>query len=290
MVKMLLHNLTSSLEIGDEALSLLRGIEPHYDPRSRMIFIAGRESAVFKISYEGRVHALKCYYNASAPRAERCGFLCTHDPQGLFVHPRYYCNELWTAEVVVDVALYEWIDGRTLDWHIRKALHDGNPRYLVALLAKFLGLASNILSTEWRHGDLKTDNILVREGNGEMVLVDCDALYAPSLAPSGECGTPNWVHPTRGNNYDSHIDDYGIALLVVSLAALALCPELFVGECAVAIPSLGNRTAIASLLAPYEPLADLHEALYNQTYIIDNLNHKLRCIMHLLPALTKPPL
>lgn len=290
MVKMLLHNLTSSLEIGDEAFSSLRGIEPHYNPRGRMIFTAGRESAVFKISYEGRVHALKCYYNASTPRAERCSYLYAHDPQGLFVHPRYYCNELWTEEGVVDVALYEWIEGRTLDWHIRKALHDGDTRRLVTLLAGFLSLASNILDTEWRHGDLKTDNILVRECNGEMVLVDCDALHAPSLAPSGECGTPNWVHPTRGGNYDSHIDDYGIALLVVSLAALALRPELFVGECAVAIPSLGNRRDIASLLAPYKPLADLHEALYNQTYIIDNLNHKLRCTAHLLPALTKPPL
>lgn len=287
---MLLHNLISYLAIGDEAFSSLRGIEPQYDPRGRMIFIAGRQSAVFKVSYEGRDYALKCYQSTSTLRAERCNYLSTHDPQGLFVHPRYYCNELWTKEGMIDVALYEWVDSRSLRWYIRKAIHDNSPSQLQKLLAQFCRLASNILDQEWRHGDLKIENIVLRESDREMVLVDCDALYAPLLTPSGELGTPNWVHPARGENYDAHIDDYGIALLVVSLAALALNPQLFVGECAVAIPSLGNRSEIAKLLVPYEELTTLHEALYNQTYIIDNLNHNLRCIEHLSHDLTKQPL
>ena len=254
-----------------------------------MIFTSGRESVVFNIAYRGENYALKCYFNRHLPRAERCSFLADHDPQGLIVHPHYYCNELWTEQGAVDVALYKWSEGSSLDWNIRKALHDGNTDRLRQLLRSFIQLAVGTLEGEWRHGDPKPENIIVRP-DGEMIWVDCDALYAPSLAPSEERGTPNWTHPARQENYDAHIDDYSIALLVVSLAALILKPQLFAGECGVAMPALGNRHEIAELLAPYEHLTALHEALYSQTYIINNLNHKIRCIAHLLPDSTKPPL
>ncbi len=285
----LLNDLISSLSLGEDAFATLRGIEPKYDHRGRMIFTSGRESVVFNIAYRGEEYALKCYLSEHSSRAERCRYLHTHDPQGLIVHPCYFHNELWTEQGAVDVALYKWTEGYSLDWNIRKALHDNNTLRLRHLLSSFINLAISTLEGEWRHGDPKPENIIVRP-SGEMIWVDCDALYAPSLAPSEERGTPHWIHSARQGSYDAHIDDYGIALLAVSLAALILKPQLFADECGVAMPALGNRNKIAELLAPYEHLTTLHEALYSQTYIINNLSHNLRCIAHLLPAITKQPL
>lgn len=287
MKNLLLSDIIFSLSIGDDAFVSLRGIEPRHDPHRRMIFSAGRESAVFNVLYRGEMYALKCYYNSLGSRAERSTYIDSHDPRGIIIHPLYHSNELWTAKGMVDVALYEWVDGRLLDWHIRKALHDNSPEQLLGLLGTFLKLATDLLSGEWRHGDLKTDNILIRP-DGEMVLVDCDALYAPSLSPTGECGTPHWVHPARGANYDEHIDDYGIALLVVSLASLIADPTLYIGECGVAMPSLGNRQKIAQLLSHNVHLTALHEALYSPNYIINNLRQHIECIAHQLLDSTKP--
>lgn len=273
--------------MGDNAFATLRDIEPQYDSRGNMIFTSGRESAVFNVNHMGRTYALKCYYNTRADRAERSAFLRTHDTSGIIIHPDYYHGEMWTDKGIVDVALYPWEEGRTLDWHIRKALHDNNPRQLQRLLTTFVNLASKLLDEEWRHGDIKTENIIVRP-DGKMILVDCDALYAPTLPSSGECGTPNWTHPSRKDNYNRHIDDYGVALMIVSLAALIADPTLFAGECAVAMPALGNKEHIEQLMAPNSSLTELHNTLYSETYIINNIKEQLECIAHKLQDCTKP--
>ena len=71
-----------------------------------------------------------------------------------------------------------------------------------------------LLSQPFAHGDLKPDNILVRE-NGELALVDYDGMFVPSMEgqKARELGSPDFRHPLRDENqFDSHIDDFAIAV------------------------------------------------------------------------------
>lgn len=286
MRKLLLTDIIASISIGEEVFTTLRDIEPMYDTYGELMLSAGHDSVVFNVRHCGKRKALKCYYEPSDLRGERCEY-ASSECDNLLIHPRYFPGELWVNGTMTDVALYPWVEGRTLDWYIRRALHQQSQEQLTTLLFNVIDLCLRILKGEWRHGDFKSDNIIVTP-SCEMVMVDCDALYAPTLPPSGECGTPLWTHPTRRANYNSHIDDYAIALMVVSLAALAADRSLFIGECAVAMPSLGNRERIATLLANDKTLSTLHEALYSQTYIINNIEEHLECIAHRLQDSTKP--
>ena len=73
------------------------------------------------------------------------------------------------------------------------------------------------------HGDLKPDNILVRE-DGTLVLVDYDGMYVPAMKgqKARELGSPDFRHPLRTeNDFDEHIDDF--ALLILTLTILIAC-------------------------------------------------------------------
>ena len=65
--------------------------------------------------------------------------------------------------------------------------------------------------------------------DGQMKFIDWDAAYVPALAgrAAPETGTAAYQHPKRTTQmYDTHIDDYSIALLSVMLHAAALDPDV----------------------------------------------------------------
>lgn len=64
---------------------------------------------------------------------------------------------------------------------------------------------------------------------GQLKFIDWDAAYVPALAgrAAPETGTAAYQHPKRTTQmYDTHIDDYSIALLSVMLHAAALDPDV----------------------------------------------------------------
>lgn len=279
MENFILTEIIGSLAMGDKLFRNITQLEPIIDSHGRLIFTAGRQSALVKARFRGEEYALKCYLRSLPHRQQLHHYIRHSTSEQTIIHPDLYTEELWVGDGWLDVALYKWVEGVTLDRAIRKALHDQNPEQLGQLLEEFTSLCKRVLAQEWRHGDLKTENIIVRP-DGEMILVDCDALYVPNLATTTEIGTPHWIHPMRLANRDEHIDDYAIALIIVSLYALRADPSLFKGGCAVAMPSECNRESIDLLLRGNEPLRELHKALYAPSYIIEKLNDILECIAH----------
>ena len=78
------------------------------------------------------------------------------------------------------------------------------------------------------HGDLKPDNILVRE-DGTLVLVDYDGMYVPAMKgqKARELGSPDFRHPLRTeDDFDEHIDDFPLVSILLSLKAISINPQL----------------------------------------------------------------
>ena len=121
----------------------------------------------------------------------------------------------------------EWVDGQPLDAYLRQHLDD---TYGLQMLAySFCRMGAWLLSQPFAHGDLKPDNILVRD-DGTLVLVDYDGMFVPSMEgeTAMETGSPDFRHPLRTEqSFNEHIDDFSIATIALSLKAISLNPQLF---------------------------------------------------------------
>lgn len=120
----------------------------------------------------------------------------------------------------------DWVEGVTLDNYIRWNI---NYRYALDLLAyNFSRLAMWLLPQPFAHGDLKPDNILVRD-DGSLTLVDYDGMYVPAMQgqKAHELGSPDFRHPLRTEtDFNEHIDDFPAVSILLSLKLIAQSPDL----------------------------------------------------------------
>ena len=289
MARPFIGDIIDAMAISHLTLGSVKGARLHHDRNGNPRFFAGRRSATFDISIEDHCYALKCYISTPANVAGACSVLAqnTSDiiitpqflPNELFVSGRSYCGH-------TDALLYPWIEGDSLDFLWRKAAFNNESDTLRTLAHNFTHLAIGVLNSEWRHGDLKPDNIIV-DRSGQMKLIDIDALYHPTLSYGGEVGTVGFVHPARGCSYDSHIDDYSIALICTALHALALRPQLaqkYPSAPMLISPSeavAGSSPALAEIKALFgegTPLHALASTLEQDNYKIQKLKELLLCI------------
>ncbi len=180
----------------------------------------GNSAVVFRIRRDEHDFALKCYLRKVPHLAE--------------IYGRHYLPEelyVWNEEgsgTWCDVTLTEWIEGRSLREAAEEAVRSGDQATLRRLAEAFDRLALELLDDDCAHGDLKPENLIV-DNTGTIHPIDFDACFRPSFAGerSPELGTAAYQHPYRtAADYDASLDDYPIALISVSLHALALQPEL----------------------------------------------------------------
>ena len=154
-------------------------------------------------------------------------------------------------------------------------------------------MGSWLLSQEFAHGDLKPDNIIVRE-DGQLVLVDYDGMFVPAMRgqKSRELGSVDYRHPLRTEDlFDGSIDDFSIASIALSLKAISLNPELLNvfgvedrllfcakdyqnisdSECLKAIQLLANDTELSQLLGLFYIAYGKNE-LNNISYKLFNIS------------------
>ena len=138
---------------------------------------------------------------------------------------RHECSKN-SDETEFPVLLMDWVEGMTLDKYIREHIDD---QYELSLLAyQFSRLAMWLMPQPFAHGDLKPDNILVKD-DGTLVLVDYDGMYVPAMKgqKARELGSPDFRHPGRTeDDFDEHIDDFSLASILLSLKAISLQPSL----------------------------------------------------------------
>ena len=170
----------------------------------RPVYVAGNAAVSFRVAYRGERKMLKCYTR-------------TNENLKAIYGAAYRAKELCVIDMVgrhhwVDCLLMDYVEGRTLDEAICAAATEEE---FVALAAGFDRMASELLSSERAHGDLKPENIIVRD-DGAMVAIDWDNAFVPSFAGrrSPEIGTAAYQHPARtAEMFDKHVDDYSIAFI-----------------------------------------------------------------------------
>ena len=277
----LISEYIEAIRTAEDNFDKLSNLRPVLDDRGRPVMSSGNFAVVFKMKSvdTGRCYAIKCFIKDQEGRAEayqRISEELEFVSSPYLLHVQYLENELFVDTTQTDqeefpVLKMEWMEGKPLDAYLRENLYDS---YALEMLTyRFCRMGAFLLSQPFAHGDLKPDNILVRE-NGELALVDYDGMFVPSMEgqKARELGSPDFRHPLRDENlFDSHIDDFSIASMALSLKAIALDPTLLekygaadcllfsaedyrnLGESNVlkALVSLSSDTTLASLLSAF---------------------------------------
>ena len=274
----LISEYIQSIKLSEENFSKLSALRPVLDSDGNPIMSSGNFAVVFKMEDKesGKLYAVKCFLREQEGRDASYKLIASELEyvSSTYLTPiQYLDRELFVdtaqgTDTEFPVLLMDWVDGITLDKYVRTNIDDSYRLSLMAYL--FCRMGSWLLGQEFAHGDLKPDNIMVRE-DGQLVLVDYDGMFVPAMRgqKARELGSVDYRHPLRTEDvFNGSIDDFSIASIALSLKAISLRPELLsdfgagdrllfcardyqnIGksECLKAIQSLSNDAELAQLL------------------------------------------
>ena len=232
----LISEYVEAIKLAEDNLEQLSYLKPVLDSDGDPIMSSGNFAVVFKMKDErnGKFYALKCFIKDQEGRdeaykqiADELEFVSSE-----FIIPiKFFEKELFvdtsnSDETEFPVLLMDWVEGVTLEKYVRKHLHD---QYALQLISyQFCRLAAWLMAQPFAHGDLKPDNILVKD-DGSLVLVDYDGMFVPAMKgqKAREIGSPDYRHPARTiDDFNESIDDFSLATIAMQLYAIALQPEL----------------------------------------------------------------
>ena len=232
----LISEYVEAIKAAEDNFEQLKHLRPVLDDDGMPVMSGGNFAVVFKMKDEqtGKLHAVKCFLKEQEGRAEAYRQIAEELEyvSSTFLTPIKYLDKEFFVDSAnsedseFPVLLMDWVEGQTLDKYIREHIDD---QYELSLLAyQFSRLAMWLMPQPFAHGDLKPDNILVKE-DGTLVLVDYDGMYVPAMKgqKARELGSPDFRHPGRTEEvFDDHIDDFSLASILLSLKAIALQPLL----------------------------------------------------------------
>ena len=232
----LISEYIESIKNSEDNFNVLSTLRPVYDEAGEIVMSSGNFAVVFKMKDEssGKLYAVKCFLKEQEGR-DIAYQQITDELE--YVSSNYLCSiKYFQKELFVDstvssdtefpVLLMDWAEGVTLDKYVHQHISD---KYALQLITyQFCRMAAWLMSQTFAHGDLKPDNILVTE-DGALVLVDYDGMYVPAMQgqKARELGSPDYRHPLRTEEcFNEHIDDFPLALIGMSLKAIALDTSL----------------------------------------------------------------
>lgn len=232
----LISEYIESIKNSEDNFNVLSTLRPVYDEAGEIVMSSGNFAVVFKMKDEssGKLYAVKCFLKEQEGR-DIAYQQITDELE--YVSSNYLCSiKYFQKELFVDstvssdtefpVLLMDWVEGVTLDKYVHQHISD---KYALQLITyQFCKMAVWLMSQPFAHGDLKPDNILVSE-DGTLVLVDYDGMFVPAMQgqKARELGSPDYRHPLRTEDcFNEHIDDFPLALIGMSLKAIALDTSL----------------------------------------------------------------
>lgn len=232
----LISEYIEAIRSAEDNFSELNYLRPVCGEDGLPVMTSGNFAVVFKMEDKqcGKFYAVKCFTKEQEGRTEAYREIAKElkDVDSPYLVPiQFLEKELFvdteqTNETEFPVLLMDWVDGKPLDRYLRENLDD---KYALEMLVyRFSQLAQWLIPQPFAHGDLKPDNILVRE-DGTLVLVDYDGMYVPAMKGqmARELGSPDFRHPLRTeDDFDEHIDDFPLISILLSLEAISLEPGI----------------------------------------------------------------
>ena len=232
----LISEYVEAVRNAEDNFDKLRNLRPVTDDNGTPVMTGGNFAVVFKMRDEknDKLYAVKCFLKDQPNRAENYRMIAEElefVSSSFLTKFQYLDNELFVDSANADgeefpVLLMDWVEGTNLDQYIRQHLHDSYQLHLLAY--QFSRLALWLMPQPFAHGDLKPDNIMVRE-DGTLVLIDYDGMFVPAMKgqKAREMGSPDFRHPARTEDtFNEHIDDFSLASILLSLRVIAEEPAL----------------------------------------------------------------
>ena len=232
----LISEYIEAIRAAEDNLATTNSLRPVLDNEGNPVMTSGNFAVVFKMRDEkkDKLYAVKCFLKDQPNRAENYRMIAEeleYVSSSFLTKFQYLDNELFVDSANADgdefpVLLMDWVDGVNLDQYIRQHIHDTYQLHLLAY--QFSRLALWLMPQPFAHGDLKPDNIMVRE-DGTLVLIDYDGMFVPAMKgqKAREMGSPDFRHPARTEDtFNEHIDDFSLASILLSLRAIAEEPSL----------------------------------------------------------------
>ena len=232
----LISEYIESIKHSEDNFNVLSTLRPVYDEAGEIVMSSGNFAVVFKMKDEssGKLYAVKCFLREQEGRDiayqqitdeleyASSNYLCSIK----YLQKELFVDSTVSSDTEFPVLLMDWAEGVTLDKYVHQHISD---KYALQLITyQFCRMAAWLMSQPFAHGDLKPDNILVTE-DGALVLVDYDGMYVPAMQgqKARELGSPDYRHPLRTEDcFNEHIDDFPLALIGMSLKAIALDTSL----------------------------------------------------------------
>ena len=199
--------------------------------------LEGGCAVVYKYRTHDRFHALRCFRLPLSPdmqfRYEQIGPYFARHVHTITVPFVYYNAALHVKEQgqtrAIPIIAMEWVEGQTLLEHVSQLCRQRNADALHLLSRKWQDLLSSMRRHTIAHGDLSGSNIMVR-ADGQLVLVDYDGVYIPSLAGRASVllGQLDYQHPENvARPFDEYMDDFSALVISTALLALSISPALW---------------------------------------------------------------
>ena len=232
----LISEYVEAVKNAEDTFGTLTNLRPIMDEDCNPVMTSGNFAVVFKMRDEkkDKLYAVKCFLKDQPNRAENYRMIAEeleYVSSSFLTKFQYLDNELFVDSANADgdefpVLLMDWVDGMNLDQYIRQHIDETYQLHLLAY--QFSRLALWLMPQPFAHGDLKPDNIMVRE-DGTLVLIDYDGMFVPSMKgqKAREMGSPDFRHPARTEDtFNEHIDDFSLASILLSLRTIAEEPSL----------------------------------------------------------------
>lgn len=228
----LISEYIEAIRSAEDNFDKLNYLRPVLDEKGNPVMSSGNFAVVFKMKDErdSKFYALKCFTRDQEHRNENYRKIA--EELEFVSSPYLVCFRFFEKELFVDttqsdeeefpVLVMDWVDGVPLNVYLRKHISDDYERQMLAY--RFCQMGAWLLSQPFAHGDLKPDNILVKQ-DGILVLVDYDGMYVPAMQgqKAQELGSPDYRHPLRTeDDFNEHIDDFAIASIALSLKAISI--------------------------------------------------------------------
>ena len=139
----------------------------------------------------------------------------------------YYENGVLIDGKWLPITVLPWSDGLPITNYLQGIYDD--KKKIRKLTDNFLSISDTMHNKGVAHGDLQHGNILI-EPSEKIKLIDYDNFYIEELidCTSPELGHKNYQHPKRDRyDYDRYMDHFSEWVIVISLKALAIKPELW---------------------------------------------------------------